>query len=219
MQFHFKNFKKRFSAFKFSPKLWDKPARTALGPFLRLWPTQTFSALGSSMTSFALVIWAYEQSGSALSTALLSICSYAPYVLLSIFDGGLSDRWNKKATMLICDAAAALSTVGVLVLLSTDALCVWCVGAVLGWLPIPLGYLLDGALIDTAFEPFMAVQTPESLFCCLFGTGKGSGARFCFLSSASSASPFFSASAAASLSAGWKRTTKIKKLNQTTNIT
>lgn len=25
-----------------------------------------------------------------------------------------------------------------LVLLSTDALCVWCVGAVLGWLPIPL---------------------------------------------------------------------------------
>lgn len=40
--------------------------------------------------------------------------------------------------MLICDAAAALSTGGVLVLLSTDALCVWCVGAVLGWLPIPL---------------------------------------------------------------------------------
>ena len=198
------------------------------------------------MTSFALVIWAYEQSGSALSTALLSICSYAPYVLLSIFAGALSDRWNKKATMLICDAAAALTTVGVLVLLSIDALCVWCVGAVLGWLSIPLmnanldvlfrthipvkmqgrvyaacnslqfftiplGYLLGGALVDTVFEPFMAVlQTPESLFCCLFGTGKGSGARFCFLSSASTA---------ASLSAGWKRTTKIKKLNQTTNIT
>ena len=165
---------KKFSAFKFSPKLWDKPARTALGPFLRLWSTQTFSALGSSMTSFALVIWAYEQSGSALTT------------------------------------------VGVLVLLSTDALCVWCVGAVLGWLPIPLmnanldvlfcthipvkmqgrvyaarnslqfftiplGYLLGGALVDTVFEPFMAAQTPESLFCCLFGTGKGSGAAFLFL--------------------------------------
>lgn len=130
---------KKFSAFKFSPKLWDKPARTALGPFLRLWSTQTFSALGSSMTSFALVIWAYEQSGSAFST------------------------------------------VGVLVLLSTDALCVWCVGAVLGWLPISLGYLLGGALVDTVFEPFMAAQTPESLFCCLFGTGKGSGAAFLFL--------------------------------------
>lgn len=104
MQFHFKNFKKRFSAFKFSPKLWDKPARTALGPFLRLWSTQTFSALGSSMASFALVIWAYEQSGSALSTALLSICSYAPYVLLSIFAGGHKEI---NRTNLTCSDIAA----------------------------------------------------------------------------------------------------------------
>lgn len=96
---------KKVFCIQFSPKLWDKPARTVLGPFLRLWSTQTFSALGSSMTSFALVIWAYEQSGSALSNALLSICSYASYVLLSIFAGVLFDRWNKKATMLICDAA------------------------------------------------------------------------------------------------------------------
>lgn len=95
---------KKFSAFKFSPKLWDKPARTALGPFLRLWSTQTFSALGSSMTSFALVIWAYEQSGSALSTALLSICSYAPYVLLSIFAGGHKEI---NRTNLTCSDIAA----------------------------------------------------------------------------------------------------------------
>lgn len=106
------------------------------------------------MTSFALVIWAYEQSGSALSTALLSICSYAPYVRLSIFAGVLSDRWNKKATMLICDAAAALTTVGVLVLLSTDALCVWCVGAVLGWLPIPL----MNANLDVLFRTRIPVE-------------------------------------------------------------
>lgn len=110
--------------------------------------------LDSSVTSFALVIWAYEQSGSALSTALLSICSYAPYVLLSIFAGGLSDRWNKKAIMLICDAAAALTTVGVLVLLSTDALCVWCVGAVLGWLPIPL----LNANLDVLFRTRIPVE-------------------------------------------------------------
>lgn len=95
---------KKFSAFKFSPELWDKPARTALGPFLRLWSTQTFSVLGSSMTSFALVIWAYEQSGSALSTALLSICSYAPYVLLSIFAGGHKEI---NRTNLTCSDIAA----------------------------------------------------------------------------------------------------------------
>ena len=60
---------------KFKTKL---SALRPLRPFLLLWSTQALSALGSGMTSFALVIWAYGQSGSALSTALLSICSYAP---------------------------------------------------------------------------------------------------------------------------------------------
>lgn len=93
-----------------------------LKPFLVLWSTQSLSALFSSMTSFALIIWSYEQRGSALSTALLSICSYAPYVLMSIFAGALSDRWNKKRTMICCDFFAALTTLAVLVLLKTDRL-------------------------------------------------------------------------------------------------
>ena len=72
-----------------------------LHTFIILWATQGFSALGSSMTSYALVIWAYQQEGSALASSLLTVCSYAPYVLLSIFAGALSDRWNKKLTMLV----------------------------------------------------------------------------------------------------------------------
>ena len=49
-----------------------------LGPFLALESGQCLSALGTAMTSFALVIWSYQQQGSALSSALLSVCSYAP---------------------------------------------------------------------------------------------------------------------------------------------
>ncbi|MGN1248837.1 MAG: MFS transporter [Candidatus Spyradocola sp.] len=93
--------------------------------FLTLWLTQAFSALGSSMTAFALVVWSYQAEGSALSTALLTVCSYAPYVAMSIFAGTLSDRWNKKKTLLICDALAALTTVGVLLLLKTGHLRLW----------------------------------------------------------------------------------------------
>ena len=48
--------------------------------FLILWLTQSFSALGSAMTNFALIVWSYQAQGSALTTALLSVCSYAPYV-------------------------------------------------------------------------------------------------------------------------------------------
>ena len=93
-----------------------------LHTFILLWATQGLSTLGSSMTSYALIIWAYEQKGSALTTALLSVSSYAPYVLLSIFAGALSDRWDKKRTMLVCDTLAALSTVTVLVLLLSGKL-------------------------------------------------------------------------------------------------
>ena len=60
--------------------------------------------------------------GSALSTALLTVCSYAPYVVMSIFAGTLSDRWNKKSTLLTCDALAALTTIAVLMLLKTGNL-------------------------------------------------------------------------------------------------
>lgn len=96
-----------------------------LRPYLTLWGTQSLSALGSGMTSYALVLWLYLRSGSALGTALLSVCSYAPYVLMSIFAGALSDRWNKKRTMLVCDMLAALSTVAVFFLIKADALNAW----------------------------------------------------------------------------------------------
>lgn len=96
-----------------------------LRDFLILWITQSLSTLGSSMTNFAVVIWAFQQQGSALTTALLTICSYAPYVILSIFAGALSDRWNKRLTMLISDSFAALCTAGVLILLLTGNLKIW----------------------------------------------------------------------------------------------
>ncbi len=96
-----------------------------LRTFIILWLTQALSSLGSSMTGFALVIWLYNDSGSALTTALLTVCSYAPYVIVSIFAGAISDKWNKKAVMLVCDSFAALTTVCVLVLFKTNSLEVW----------------------------------------------------------------------------------------------
>lgn len=93
--------------------------------FIILWITQSFSTLGSAMTNFALVIWVYQGSGSALTTAMLTICSYAPYILLSIFAGAISDKWNKKAIMLVCDSFAALCTVVVFAMLKTGNLQVW----------------------------------------------------------------------------------------------
>lgn len=93
-----------------------------LKTFLVLWSTQSLSQLGSAMTGFALTLWLYEKTGSALQTALLAVCSYAPYVVMSIFAGALSDRWDKKKVMLVCDTLAACCSVTVLILLKADLL-------------------------------------------------------------------------------------------------
>lgn len=124
-----------------------------MNTYLLLWSTQSFSGLGSAMTSYALVIWSYTQKGSALMTALLMVSSYAPYVLLSIFAGALSDRWNKKATMLVCDTLAAVSTVVMLILLQNNALQIWHL------------YLINGVggVMNTVQQPASEVATTRVL--------------------------------------------------------
>ncbi|MCR5251807.1 MAG: MFS transporter [Lachnospiraceae bacterium] len=96
-----------------------------LRDFYVLWSTQSLSQLGSAITAFALTLWLYEKTGSALSTAALRICTYAPYIIMSIFAGAISDRFDKKKTMLVCDLLAALSTIAVFVLYKTGLLNVW----------------------------------------------------------------------------------------------
>lgn len=102
-----------------------KKYNNRLKDFLILWSTQSLSQLGSSLTGYALTLWLYEQTGSALSTAALTIFSYAPYVLMSIFAGALTDRFDKKKLMLLCDSFAAVCTVVMLVLYRTGTLAVW----------------------------------------------------------------------------------------------
>ena len=96
-----------------------------LRSYLLLWSTQSLSALGSSMTGYALGLWLYSSTGSALRTALLSVCSYAPYVMMSIFAGALSNRWNKKCTMLVCDLLAACTTAAAFLLITVNVLRPW----------------------------------------------------------------------------------------------
>ena len=59
-----------------------------LREFLILWSTQSLSQLGSSMTAFALTLWLYEETGSALKTATLTIMSGINLVA-SAFDAAL----------------------------------------------------------------------------------------------------------------------------------
>lgn len=96
-----------------------------LKTFFILWSGQSVSQLGSAMSSYALIIWAYQQQGTVLSVALLSVCTFLPHILVSIFAGALVDRLPKKTTLLFCDAIAACCTLAVLLLFSMGRLELW----------------------------------------------------------------------------------------------
>lgn len=96
-----------------------------LRSFLILWSSQTVSALGTAMTNYALVIWAYQQKGTASSITLLSVCSFLPSILFCFAAGTLADRWDKKRLMLVSDTVAAIGTATILLLYSTNTLQLW----------------------------------------------------------------------------------------------
>lgn len=98
--------------------------------YILLWISQSISQLGSSMTSFALILWTYEQSNSAMSVSLMTLCNFVPYIVASLFAGAFVDRHSKKAIMLISDSVAALGTVSIMALSLSGGLAVWHIYAV-----------------------------------------------------------------------------------------
>ncbi len=90
--------------------------------YIVLWVSQSISQLGSSMTAFALILWTYEQTGSAFSVSIMSFCNYVPYILISIFVGAFVDSHRKKAVMLVADNIAALASLLILAFSMTGTL-------------------------------------------------------------------------------------------------
>ena len=86
---------------------------------------QTISQLGSAMTSFAITIWAYNTTGQVISSSLLTISSFIPYLLISLFGGAVADNMNKKKIMLICDTVAAIGSLTILLCSCMNLLEIW----------------------------------------------------------------------------------------------
>lgn len=121
--------------------------------YIILWLSQSISGLGSSMTGFALILWAYGQSRFAMSVSLMSFCNYVPYVFLSLFVGGFIDSHRKKTIMLVSDSIAAAGSLAVLVFLFAGRLEVWkiyAINAVVGItnaFPHPASAVATGRLV------------------------------------------------------------------------
>jgi MFS family permease len=93
--------------------------------FTVVWIGQVVSLLGTSMSQFALTIWAYEVTGKATTLALVGFFFVTPMLIFSPFAGVIVDRSDRKLMMMVSDLAAGLTTILVLILYVTGNLQIW----------------------------------------------------------------------------------------------
>ena len=93
--------------------------------FFIIWIGQLISILGSGLTSFALAVWIFNQTGKATPFALTVLFGNLPRILLLPVAGSLADRWNRRLVMILSDTGNALVTISVFVLLSFGSLQFW----------------------------------------------------------------------------------------------
>jgi MFS transporter, DHA3 family, macrolide efflux protein len=93
--------------------------------FLVVWCGQLLSIVGSGLSSFALDVWIYQQTGSVTQFAIGFLFSSLPPILIVPFAGTLIDRWNRRYCMIIADCGAGLSMLAIAILLFTGRLEIW----------------------------------------------------------------------------------------------
>jgi DHA3 family macrolide efflux protein-like MFS transporter len=93
--------------------------------FIIVWAGQIISVLGSSMTQFALTIWAYQETGSATALGIINSSFIVPFLVLSPVAGVMVDRYNRKLMMMVSDLTAVTATVGLLIVHATGHLQIW----------------------------------------------------------------------------------------------
>lgn len=93
--------------------------------FTLIWFGQLVSTIGSYMTEFALVLWAWNLTGSATALALVGFFSQLPRIPVTFIAGIIVDRYNRKHLMMLGDVIAALSTVCIGLLYVTNNLQIW----------------------------------------------------------------------------------------------
>lgn len=93
--------------------------------FLTIWAGQVVSLVSSGMTSFALGLWIYEQTGQATPFVLIALFNAIPPFVVSPFAGVLVDRLNRKTVMLLADTTTAVVTLILWLLFSQGQLQLW----------------------------------------------------------------------------------------------
>ncbi len=96
-----------------------------LHDFLLIWAGQLISSVGSRLSSFALGIWILQGTGSTTYFAMTFVAMTIPALIVSAIAGALVDRWDRRRTMIVCDALSAVIMLALAALFAAGHLTVW----------------------------------------------------------------------------------------------
>jgi MFS transporter, DHA3 family, macrolide efflux protein len=83
------------------------------------------SMTGTALTSFALTVWIYLETGSTIQFAVGFILTLLPSILLSPIAGALVDRWSRRVVLLSGDVIGVGTTITLATLAAFGALAPW----------------------------------------------------------------------------------------------
>lgn len=85
--------------------------------FYFLWCGESLAVVGTALMEFALGVWVYTHTGSAVAFANVVLAATLPAVLFLPLAGGLADRISHRVIIVCCDVSLALLLLGVMALL------------------------------------------------------------------------------------------------------
>lgn len=98
--------------------------------FMLLWSGEFISAIGSGLTSFGLMVYVFQQTGSAAAMGLVTLLAFMPSLLLSAVAGVLADRYDRRLLMVLGDSLSVLGLGFILICMLQGEAQLWqiCVG-------------------------------------------------------------------------------------------
>ena len=119
--------------------------------FMLLWFGKIISQLGDKFYGIALAWWILKKTNNPAAMGLFLLVSILPGILVGLFSGALTDRWNRKAILVTTDILRGLLVSAASLLALADALEVWHV--------FVTGFLLS--VVTAFFEPAIQAIIPE----------------------------------------------------------
>ncbi len=98
--------------------------------FKLVWIGKLISQLGDKFYWIALAWWILQETGSTVSMGLFMFASAIPGIILGLFTGAISDRWNRKNIMVVTDAVRGILVIIISILSYLDMLRLWQVFAI-----------------------------------------------------------------------------------------